>query len=264
MTVSATSRKGQTAFQRELEEFNKQFARLGNCLLNRIFDLTVKSSQRRKNLLIALFFVSGVIFTLSYHSLEDWGVQIGNLFRYFFNITYAQQFPDTFNQFISFTFGAVFSPRTLRYLPIFILPFLLALQSAAIYLADIFELEDVGIARDFILQVALLGAREKLTIRNGDVVEKDLNSPIFQIGGPGKVVVELDSVAVFEKPDGRPHIINSIKASNHILDGFERFRGAIDLRDQFLELSEKDKTSVTGRSLDGMWIKPQMYAYYIE
>ena len=255
MTISATSRPAQSALQRELAEFKKQFARLGNCLLNKVFDLTVKGSQRRKRLLISLFIMLGVLFTLSAHPLEAWMDEIRSLFQYLFNASYAQQFPDTFNKFFSFTFGAVFSPQILRYLPIFVLPFLLALQSAAIYLADVFELEDVSVARDFILQVALLGAREKLTIKKGDVVEKDLKSPIFLIGGPGKVVVELDSVTVFEKPDGRPHIIDSTKVSNHILDGFERFRGAIDLRDQFLELSEKDKTSVTGRSLDGMWIK---------
>lgn len=255
MTVSTTSQKAQTAFQRELEEFKRQFTRLGNCLLNHVFDLTVKGSQRRNRMLIMLFLVSGVFFTLSAHSLADWSAEIGRVFQYLFVESYAIDFPDTINQFFEFTFGAILSPRTLRYLPVFILPFMLALQSAAIYLADIFELNDVKIARDFILQVALRGGSESLHIKNGEVVEKDTVSPVYLIGGPGKVTVELDSVAVFEKPDGRPHIIDSTKASNNILEGFERFRGAIDLRDQFLELSERDNNSVIGRSLDGMLIK---------
>jgi hypothetical protein len=68
-------------------------------------------------------------------------------------------------------------------------------------------------------------------------------------------MVELDSVALFEKPDGTPHIIDSTKESNHVLSGFERLRYTIDLRDQFLELSEKENNSVTSRSLDGMKIK---------
>jgi hypothetical protein len=255
MTVSASSQKAQSAFQREMAEFSKQFARLGNCMLNRVFDLTVKGSQRRNQMLITLFLVSGVIFTLAAHPLDAWMDQISRLLQFFFNAAYAQQNPDTVTQFFYFTFGAVLSPRTLRYLPVFVLPFMLALQSAARYLADIFELSDVSVAREFILQVALRGGREKLHIKSGDVVEKDRNSPIFLIGGPGKVLVELDSVALFEKPDGRPHIIDSTKASNNILDGFERFRGAIDLRDQFLELSERENNSVKGRSLDGMEIK---------
>ena len=255
MTVSATSRKAQSAFQRELEEFNKQFARLGNCLLNKVFDLSVKGSQWRNQMLITLFIALGILFTLGAHPLAAWRDEIGRLFQYMFNAAYAQQFPDTMTQFFQFTFGAVLAPRTLRYLPIFILPFVLALQSAAIYLTDIFELSDVKIAREFILQVALRGGRENLRIKNGEVVEKDKNSPIYLIGGPGKVLVELDSVALFEMPDGKPHIIDSTKASKNILDGFERFRGAIDLRDQFLELSEKENNSVTGRSLDGMLIK---------
>jgi hypothetical protein len=255
MTVSATSQKAQSAFQRELEDFKKQFARMANCLLNRVFDLSVKGSQRRKQMLIMLFLGTGVLFTLTAYSLGDWRAEIGRLLQYFFNLSYAQQNPDTVTQFFEFTFGAILSPRTLRYLPIFILPFILALQSAAIYLADIFELSDTKVARKFILQVALGGGSETLHIKNGDVVEKDRNSPIFQIGGPGKVTVELDSVALFEKPDGKPHLIDSTKTSNNILEGFERYRKALDLRDQFLELSERDKSSVIERSLDGMWIK---------
>lgn len=255
MTVSTTSQKAQNAFQRELEEFRRQFARLGNCFVNRVFDLSVHGSQRRNQMLILLFLVVGVFFTLSAHSLADWNAEIGRLFQYFFNASYAQQNPDAPRLFFEFTFGAVLSPRTLRYLPVFILPFMLALQSAAIYLADIFELSDVKVARDFIIQVALSGGREKLHIKNGEVVEKDKSSPIYLIGGPGKVVVELDSVALFERPDGRPHIIDSTKTSNNILEGFERFRGSIDLRDQFLELSERENNSVTGRSLDGMLIR---------
>jgi hypothetical protein len=255
MTVTATSQRAKSAFQKELEVFSQQLKRLGNCLLNKTFDLTVKGTQRRNRILIIIFLVLGFLFTFSAHSLGTWGAEIGNLFRYMFNAAYAGDNPDTLNHFFNFAFGAVLAPQTLRYLPVFVLPFIIALQAAARYLDDIFELNDVRIARDFILQVALTGTRKKLRISQGEVVEKDRNSPIFRIGGPGKVLVELDSVALFEKPDGTPHIIDSTKESNHVLSGFERLRYTIDLRDQFLELSEKENNSVTSRSLDGMKIK---------
>jgi hypothetical protein len=255
MTVTATSQRAKSALQKELEVFGQQLKRLGNCLLNRTFELTVKGTRRRNRMLVILFLVLGFLFTLRAHPLGTWGGEIRNLFQYMFNATYAGDNPDALKRFFDFAFGAVLAPQTLRYLPVFVLPFIIALQAAARYLDDIFELNDVDIARDFILQVALTGSRKKLRISQGQVAEKDRNSPIFRIGGPGKVLVELDSVALFEKPDGTPHIIDSTKESNHILSGFERLRYTIDLRDQFLELSEKENNSVTSRSLDGMKIK---------
>lgn len=255
MKAPARPRLAQSAFQRELDDLSRQLNRLGNCLLNKTFDLSVKGSQRRNQMLILLFLALGVLFTLSAHPLGAWGEAIGSLFRYLFNPTYAQQNPNTIIQFAQFAFGAALAPRTLRYLAVFVLPFVIALQSAAIYLADIFELEDVKVAREFILQVALTGGREKIRIAGGEVAQQDEKSPIYLIGGPGKVLVELDSVALFEKPDGTPHVIDSTAASNNTLEGFERFRWAIDLRDQFLDLSEKDNSSVTSRSLDGIRIK---------
>jgi hypothetical protein len=94
-----------------------------------------------------------------------------------------------------------------QYLPIFLAPFFIALQSAAIYLADIFELSDVRVARSFIWEVALSGSDETIRITKGDIADEHRTSSNYLIGGPGKVIVDLDSVALFEKPDGTPHII---------------------------------------------------------
>jgi hypothetical protein len=126
----------------------------------------------------------------------------------------------------------------------------IALQSAAAYLADIFELEDVSVAREFIMQVALTGSRKSITIGNGEIAEKDKNSPIYLIGGPGKVVVELDSAALFEKPDGRPLVIGPTIKGKATLEGFERFRQVIDLRDQYTD--PQNPVDVNSRSLDGI------------
>jgi hypothetical protein len=64
-------------------------------------------------------------------------------------------------------------------------------------------------------------------------------------------------VALFEKPDGTSRIIGPTgkePRGRATLDGFERFRQAIDLRDQYVDLRDQDSKSqsVKSRSLDGI------------
>jgi hypothetical protein len=64
-------------------------------------------------------------------------------------------------------------------------------------------------------------------------------------------------VALFEKPDGTPHVIGPTgkeAGGRATLDGFERFRQAIDIRDQYVDLRDQDtkSQSVKGRSRDGI------------
>jgi len=247
MTVSGSPQQTQGAFRKELDNFGNQIKRLANCALNKIFDLTVKGSQRRNQIIIFLFVLLGLIFTLSTQGFSAWRAQIGILFQYLFNAEFARQAPDAFTNFLNFAFGAIFAPQSLRFLPVFVIPFLIALQSAAIYLADIFELEDVSVAREFIMQVALTGSQKTISIGNGEIAEKDRISPIYLIGGPGQVLVELDSAVLFEKPDGKPHVIGPSVKGKATLEGFERFRRVIDLRDQYT-----DPVGVKSRSLDGI------------
>jgi hypothetical protein len=148
----------------------------------------------------------------------------------------------------------------------------------------------VSIARKHILEVALGGSDETIRISKGEVAEESRNSPNFLIGGPGKVIVDLDSAALFEKPDGTPHVIlptskqpkktrpriwrnrkkpdsppqappstgDDEEDGKATIEGFERFREAIDLRDHFLELRDVDPAkkarSVVSRSRDGIAI----------
>lgn len=247
MTVSASRSSDETMLQKETRIFREQLRRFVNCALNKTFDLTIKGSRRRNRTLILLSITVGFFFTLRAHSLADWGNELSLLFQYFFNPSIAEVSPDIPRDFMEFTFGAVRAPRTLRYLPLFILPFLIALQAASIYLADIFEIDKPEIARDFIIQVALTGSRNKIRIGNGEVADSDKNSPIYLIGGPGQVVVELDTAALFERPNGQPRVIGPTVKGKATLEGFERFRQAIDLRDQYT-----DPMVVKSRSLDGI------------
>ncbi len=247
MTLMPASRPPETALQKESRIFREQMGRLFGCLLNKIFDLTEKGSHRRRNMLLIFFLALGIFFRVILYPSSEWGNEFSHLMQYLLNPAYAQAAQSAPLDFLRFALGPFFQPEMLRFLPVLFLPFCIALQAAATYLADIFELKQVSIARDFIIQVALTGNRKHIRISGGEVVEEDRNSPIYLIGGPGKVLVELDSVALFECADGRPHVIGPTVKGKATLEGFERFRDALDLRDQYTE-----PLTVKSRSLDGI------------
>jgi hypothetical protein len=121
---------------------------------------------------------------------------------------------------------------------------------AAIYFADIFELDDVEFAQRFILQIALVGSEETILIKQGEIAEQHRISATYLIGGPGKVIVDVDSVALFEQADGTPHIIGPTGKEpdgKATIEGFERFRHAINVRDQW-----GDQSDMVARSRDGI------------
>ena len=62
----------------------------------------------------------------------------------------------------------------------------------------------------------------------------------------------MDTAALFEKPNGQPRVIGPTVKGKANLEGFERFRQAVDLRDQFT-----DPLEVKSRSLDGIRIKTE-------
>jgi len=250
MTFPAPPHVPETALGKEGRILREQIRRLANCFLNRIFELTDKGSKRRSRMLFIILIALGFLISLrTSYSLGDWGAELSRLFTFFFVRDYATLAPNTLTDFFNFVLSAFFGSKTLRYLPVVILPFVLAWQAAATYLDDIFELNRIDVARDFIMQVALTGNRKSIRIGGGDVAEKDKESPIYLIGGPGQVLVELDTVALFEKPDGKPRVIGPTVKGKVTLEGFERFRQAIDLRDQY-----PDPLEVDSRSLDGIQV----------
>jgi len=253
MTTAATvSPLGETALQKELELSGELSARLIDTFLNRIFDLRPDRAARRKWYLIFLLFFSAFLITLTHdnYALSVWAQYMRDIFLYLFNPSYAANYVgNPFDKFLRFIWQAFTDPYTLQYLPILLAPFFIALQSAAIYLADVFELEDSRVARKFISAVALSGSGETIRVSQGHISEESRQLPAYLIGGPGKVIEDLDSVALFERPDGTPRVIGPTAKQplgRATLEGFERFRQAIDIRDHYAELSVK------GRSRDGI------------
>jgi hypothetical protein len=265
MTVTATSSSsplgstGDTPLQKEVKLCRELFSRLIDAFLNRIFDLRPEKAARRRVYSIILFLIIGFLVSLRFFPLPLWTDKMQDVFLYYLNPGFASQYTEgePLTNFVAFVIQVFTDPRIFQYLPIFLAPFFIALQCAALYLADIFELEHVSVARDFIWGVALSGSEETIRVSHGDISEADRQSPTFLIGGPGKVIVDLDSVALFEKPDGTPRIIGPTgkePRARATLDGFERFRQAIDLRDQYVDLRDQDPKSqaVKSRSLDGI------------
>lgn len=262
MSVSVSStplgNTTETPLEKETQLFQELFARLINALLNRIFDLRPEKAARRMRYLMLLFIFAVFLVSLRFYPLDLWTKYIRDIFLYYLTPSYPSIYiGDPLINFAGFFWHVFTDPRIFQYFPFFLAPFFIALQAASLYLADIFELEHISIARGFIWSVALSGSEETIRVSQGGISEEDRHSPTFLIGGPGKVIVDLDSVAMFEKPDGTPHIIGPTAKeprARATLDGFERFRQAIDTRDQYVELRDQDtkSQSVKSRSLDGI------------
>jgi hypothetical protein len=239
----------------EWQRFKDLMGRLADALLNSLFDLRPQVATVRLVLLILLFLLSGFLISLLYYPLTVWIAHVQDIFGYYLYPSYYPYYQgNPIENLILYAVEAFTDPRVLQYLPIFLAPFFIALQTAANYLADVFELEDPSVARHFVSAVALTGSSHTMRISQGDVFEEHKKQPIHLIGGPGRVLVDMDSAALFEKPDGTPRVIGPTTRGKASLDGFERFRQAIDLRPQTIELRDNGgkSASVSGRSLDGI------------
>ena len=142
--------------------------------------------------------------------------------------------------------SAFFAADVLQHVLILWVAFFIAGRLSAVFLDDVFELKDIAIAKRFQQTAAFSGWYEGLTLRDGSVAEENRKSPIFRIGGPGKVDVHLENAALFEKANGASHVVGPTYRRFEILDGFERLRSVIDLRDQYVDLT------VDGRTQDGI------------
>lgn len=254
--TTTTPPAAETAFQKEKRLFNELSSRLADALLNRIFDLRPEKARNRMSYLTFLFLIGGFVVSMIVspgHSLQDWLTNAQRVFLYLFNSNTFQEAASLgrnyVTEFIQFAWEGLTDPNTLQYLPIILASFFIAQHSAALYLADIFEISDVSVARSFIMEVALTGSDDTIRITKGEVFDEHRSSPNYLIGGPGRVLVDLDSVALFEKPDGTPHVIGPTgkeRGGKATIDGFERFRQAIDIRDHYVDLT------VGSRSKDGL------------
>ena len=162
------------------------------------------------------------------------------------------------------TISAMFNADILRHVVAIGVPIFLALRTASLYLKDLYELERERTAIRFIIQAAFALRYHRIVIENGRVSPKDQEKPLYRIGGPGLVQVNLENLAVFEQIDGEPHVIPPTTRRGplfpyaEVLDSFERLRDVIDLRDQIVT----DRAlEVDGRTRDGIPVKARNIRY---
>lgn len=122
----------------------------------------------------------------------------------------------------------------------------LAFKIASQYQADVYDIPDISCSEHFLLQAAFINPRNVINIQDASQRPLEEHLPLYLIGGPGKVCVHLENAALFEKMDGVPRVVGPTVRQSVILDGFERLRKVIDLRDQ------KESFDIRGRSQDGI------------
>lgn len=255
MSASAQPEKLASAFAAERERFRTLFRKYREHWLNEFFDLSLNGPSHRMRWIVALFIVVALIniFANITSILSHLKVLLPAILR----SEMGQINPVQESLFFVSLAGYLLIP--------FFVSGYYALEMAADYLTDIFELKNVDTARTFIQQLSLHGGGHAIRVRGGKIVDEDLESPVIKIGGPGRVVVEFDSAVVFERPDGTPHVIGPNKRSDGnseddefeikdiaVLDGFERFREAIDLRDHYIGNPSGEGMIIKSLSLDGL------------
>ena len=123
----------------------------------------------------------------------------------------------------------------------------LGMRLGAHYLADLFELESPSIASRY-LRAAVFGlGYDSLKIAQGDLSKLNRNSPLFRIGGPGYLQVHLGFAAVLETAEGAPRVYGP--EGRRFIEGFERLRDVVDLRDQVRHLDEVEAVTADGMTV---------------
>ncbi|MGD2252852.1 MAG: hypothetical protein PVF70_08065 [Anaerolineales bacterium] len=171
----------------------------------------------------------------------------GSLLVYWFTLTLVNKFPSIlppawqdslpFPFFLLLDFiASFFAPRIMaHFLPV-IIALWLGLRVGANYITDLYELESPAIAFRHLL-ASLFGIRNHtLEISGGQLHQLDQSNPLVRIGGPGHLTVHLGFAAVFESVEGRPKVYGP--AEKRFIQGFERLRDVIDLRDQMQKVNE--------------------------
>lgn len=138
-----------------------------------------------------------------------------------------------------------FHPQVLLHLLPVLVAFLTGLFMGALYLSDLFELDSFWIAASYLLNALLGLGSSTLVIDKGDIREFEtdsLSNPTLRIGGPGYIMVHLGFAAVFETEDGLPRVYGppskDQETKRTFIEGFERLRNVIDLRDQLGKVDE--------------------------
>jgi len=142
MNITVSSPLGNTAetpLRREQQLFSELFSRLIDAFLNRMFDLRPEKAARRTWYLVILFIGSLFVVSLRYYPLGLWAQYTQAIFLYLFNPAFAATYVgNPILNFLVLAYRVFTDPRIFQYFPVFLAPFFIALQYAALYLSDVF------------------------------------------------------------------------------------------------------------------------------
>lgn len=137
-----------------------------------------------------------------------------------------------------------FAPRVLLHLLPALFALWLGFRLAAHYLTDLFELEAPTIAANYLRSSVFGLGYDTLNVTQSDLKLLNRSSPLLRIGGPGFLRVHLGHAVVMETADGEPKVYGPER--RRFIQGFERMRDVIDLRDQLRELEEVRAVTADG------------------
>lgn len=142
----------------------------------------------------------------------------------------------------------LFTPASLGHLLIGVFVFWLALSAAAAVLQALFPIISTSAARQQIRRTAFGGRYDTLHTYGAEGLWEDDRSVLSQSGGPGWLKVHLENAVITESADGSSRVLAPGKHPA-LLDGFERLRAVLHLKEQVLKLN------VWARSRDGIRVR---------
>ena len=227
--------------EKDFEKTSNYFINYLDSFINSIFSTSSKAGNVRSVFLQILFILTWLICAFTFH-------QPGEIDYPWLDFLYAIPFPiistvvNIIELFLAWDVLLVMFSIFMGYH--------IAANLASIYLADIFDIKDIAISEKYIKQSAFsFPAYYQIHVENAQVRVEDQTSPIFRIGGPGRVLVNLENAVAFEKINGSPRIVGPTTEKPIELESFERIRKIIDLRDQTAKLD------ISARTLDGIPIE---------
>jgi hypothetical protein len=143
---------------------------------------------------------------------------------------------------------ALFTPASLGHLLVTALAFWLALSAAAAILQSLFPTITSAAARRHILRRAFGGRYETLHTYGSQSFWETDQSALARSGGPGWLKVHLENAAITERADGSARVL-APGPRPVLLEGFERLRAVLHLKEQVLTLN------VWARSRDGIRVR---------
>ena len=142
----------------------------------------------------------------------------------------------------------LFTLASLGHILVTVLAFWLAINAAALVLQAIFPTMPHSDARRHLMNLVFGGRYNTLHTHGPDYSWEDDHSALAQSGGPGWLIVHLDHAAITERVDGSARVMGP-SSRPVLLDGFERLRTVLHLKEQVLTLN------LWARSRDGIRVR---------